>query len=692
MVIASDQTPVQTVPSNITTKFREAFEAYDPLTGGVWNEFKDSGDIITVDGNAVAASYLVISKSPLNAATESSIETITTFSMPLELAIAISISQRTLGQELSVEIVDTDTPLADVADIEIQDVSQTTTTLTVNTVNDHGLTPGKSVGIRDSGDPRANYPALVVASIPSPRQVTFTAGPGGTIASQTIGTIAGGYIYFRERLGRANNGMSQIFENQSATNASLYARSESGDASPSGTRNGSHVVSVASSASVQMINSAWTYAFAATSEFRMRVKADRIQWHDGPVNSTAQTSPRLTLTDVCPNPSALYKLRIRATNNKALTVPNARIVSAVKTGTTTATIETDVPHGYVAGSPVVVYGIANQAASAFPNLTAATAVASVIDATHYTIVIGTASTVTSYGGYCAKVNGGNLMSSLGGIAQVIQSATLTTLTNGVRQLVLVGSAAWSGLIIADGTEVVGARNTVDGASLGIDGAWKVANIATTNLTLEPMEGNTPPADFATVNCGGGVIKRTEYRVHFARVFDFEREVVEIMGGATGDISGAAPVAVQNSLAISTLPTLASVTTVAAVTSVGTAGTPPVPATPFFLNSAATTNGALVITGTSGLQTVFSTNTGATVAYVKLYNKATAPTVGTDVPEMIIAVPAAVGGVPGTASPPIGYSGYRFALGLGIAITAGAADNDTTAVAAGQVKVKLSRTV
>lgn len=120
-------------------------------------------------------------------------------------------------------------------------------------------------------------------------------------------------------------------------------------------------------------------------------------------------------------------------------------------------------------------------------------------------------------------------------------------------------------------------------------------------------------------------------------------------------------------------------------------TPPAPTTPYFVNSAASTNGALIITGTSGLHAFWATNTGATAAFVKLYNKATAPTVGTDVPEMIIPVPAAVSGVPGVASLPVGFSGFRFPLGLGIAITGAVADTDTTAVAAGQVKVKLSRT-
>ena len=139
-------------------------------------------------------------------------------------------------------------------------------------------------------------------------------------------------------------------------------------------------------------------------------------------------------------------------------------------------------------------------------------------------------------------------------------------------------------------------------------------------------------------------------------------------------------------------TLPTVTTVSTVTNVTNAGTPTAPATPYFVNSLATTNGALILTGTSGLQSFYATNIGASAAFVKLYNKATAPTVGTDVPEMIIYVPAAVAGVPGVATLPIGFNGFRFALGLGIAITGLVADTDTTAVAAGQVKVKLSRTI
>lgn len=540
---------------NISGKFREAFEAYDPVNGGRWVESKASGDLVFVDGNAAAASYLVISKDPLSAGTETSIEQVAAlhFHMPTEIAYAISMSQRTLGQEFAIEAVDTSPQLPDVPDIAIASIAQTTTTLTIDTVAPHGLSVGKSIGIFGCSNPVANYPALVVASVPSPTQITCTAGPGGTIASQTITNPAGakGFIYFRQRLGRANNGVAQIFENATVTNASIYLRSESGDALPSGTIAGSHSTTIGTTAPVQLVNSPYQYAFGATTEYRMLLQSDRVQLVDAAVDATAQPSARVTRTQVCPDPDEAYKLRFRVTNNKSLTVPVAQIVTAVKTGSTTATITTDVEHGLILGDPVVIYGIRAQGATEFPNLLTATAVASIVSPTSFTIVQGTAGTITSYGGYVAKVNGGNLMSALGGNAVVAQAAVLSTLSDGTRQLVLTGNTNWAGLSIGDMVNLVGCRNATDGATVGVDGPWKVANSATTALTLVlPFpDQRTLPADFGSINCGGGIIKRTCLRVSFVRVFDYERLRVEALGRPTSDAASAMPVTVQNAPSI-----------------------------------------------------------------------------------------------------------------------------------------------
>ncbi len=80
------------------------------------------------------------------------------------------------------------------------------------------------------------------------------------------------------------------------------------------------------------------------------------------------------------------------------------------------------------------------------------------------------------------------------------------------------------------------------------------------------------------------------------------------------------------------------------------------------------------------------NSNATNArFVKLYNKSSAPTCGTDTPVMTIAVASGLGGggVSGTHS-----SGIAFSLGLGICVTGAVGDSDTTAPTANDVVVNI----
>lgn len=568
VVISASQAAVPVTASNIITKFREAFEdpalpAFTVTTG--------TGDIVITDGNAAASSYLTISKSPWDAGNQTTLESVATFGMPIELAFGASRSQATLGQEFSVEIVDT-TVDAPVSDIAISSITQAASVLTVDTVTDHGLVPGKAIGITGCSNQLANYPALVVATIPSPRQFTVTAGPGGTIVSQTITNPAGakGSVFFRERLGRSRNGFSQIFENATITNASYYVRSESGDALPSGVIAGNHAITVATAASVAAVSAPYTYAFQPTSEYRLNVQADRVQATDIPIDSLAATTNRVLRTQVCPDPSATYELRIRANNAKSLTVLTAKVVSVSKPGTTVGTFTTATAHGLTTGDLIVYYGNSNTAAAAFPNLTAATAV-TVLTATTFTVAaIGTAATVTGYGGVIAKVQGGNLLSALGANTVTGISCALSTLTDGTRQLVLNAGASWAGLVIGDYVNVEGVTDVTTGATLGVDGAYKVANFVTTALTLVPCTAAfaaTLPANFGTTTSGGAVIKRTDLRLSFIRVFDYERQRVEVLARPTGDISGAVPVVLQGgTTAVSgSLTTVSTVTAVTAIT-------------------------------------------------------------------------------------------------------------------------------
>jgi hypothetical protein len=102
------------------------------------------------------------------------------------------------------------------------------------------------------------------------------------------------------------------------------------------------------------------------------------------------------------------------------------------------------------------------------------------------------------------------------------------------------------------------------------------------------------------------------------------------------------------------------------------------------NSTADTNLVAVKASAGGLYGISIFNNGAAAAYVKLYNKTTAPALATDVPVMVIKIAAGEDKAIMWAFP-----GYRFATGIAMAITGGAGDTDTTAVAAAQVKVALS---
>lgn len=96
-----------------------------------------------------------------------------------------------------------------------------------------------------------------------------------------------------------------------------------------------------------------------------------------------------------------------------------------------------------------------------------------------------------------------------------------------------------------------------------------------------------------------------------------------------------------------------------------------------------TNAASIKASAGNVMEGTISNPTATAIYVKLYNKASAPTVGTDVP--ILTIPVAAGA---TVPLNFGLVGKRFATGIAIAATAAAAATDTAAAVAG-VQINLT---
>lgn len=95
-------------------------------------------------------------------------------------------------------------------------------------------------------------------------------------------------------------------------------------------------------------------------------------------------------------------------------------------------------------------------------------------------------------------------------------------------------------------------------------------------------------------------------------------------------------------------------------------------------SAATTNADTVKAAPGVVTGYYLVNTNAAFRYVKLYNLAANPTVGTDVPRLTLGIPAA-SAANINLDPPL-----AFETGIAIAMTTGIADADSAAVAASDI--------
>ncbi len=97
-------------------------------------------------------------------------------------------------------------------------------------------------------------------------------------------------------------------------------------------------------------------------------------------------------------------------------------------------------------------------------------------------------------------------------------------------------------------------------------------------------------------------------------------------------------------------------------------------------STASTNATLVQAGRTYVKVILPINTTTTVYYLKLYDKATAPTCGTDTPKWRIPVPYGASNSGGGISLP--NDGLQFQLGFGFCLVGGIADNDSSNAATG----------
>lgn len=195
-----------------------------------------------------------------------------------------------------------------------------------------------------------------------------------------------------------------------------------------------------------------------------------------------------------------------------------------------------------------------------------------------------------------------------------------------------------------GIDVVTARTTSYRLQLKAPDANRVYK-----LRLRWLNGTTPAS---STNALITLLSAIEYQ-----------EISAEVSGTRGTTAAAYGFSINNTPSFNLLP---------ATTTVGSAAH-------LAINSTATTNATNTKATAANIYEISLVNTSSSPKHFKLYNKASAPAVGTDVPIFIITIPAN-----SEKSYEFGPFGKRLSLGFSWAITGAQAVSDATAVGAGEV--------
>lgn len=110
---------------------------------------------------------------------------------------------------------------------------------------------------------------------------------------------------------------------------------------------------------------------------------------------------------------------------------------------------------------------------------------------------------------------------------------------------------------------------------------------------------------------------------------------------------------------------------------------------FHLVAANTDNSTSLKAGAGTVYDVQVSGIGSAPAYLKFYDKATAPTCGTDAVKAQIMIPAAATAANGAANNATFTVGKKFNAGIGFCVVTGIADTDDTAPAAATFVINIS---
>lgn len=261
------------------------------------------------------------------------------------------------------------------------------------------------------------------------------------------------------------------------------------------------------------------------------------------------------------------------------------------------------------------------------------------------------------------------------------NAAAGSTTSGQTGIMNIGAVTTAAPAYTTGQSNFFSLNTAGG--LRVDGSGVTQPVSFTQQALPANQSvNASQINGVTPLMGNGVTGTGSLRVTVASDNTAFPTKVSDGTNVAAVKAGVIAVAGDNPLVVTMHPSSAPMTNQAVS---GTVTNSPIAAGSFTLNSAATTNASSVKNAAGNLYSLIATNNGSAVAFAKIYNKGSAPTVGTDTPVLVAAIPA--NGVPLNLLG--GSTSIRFTTGIALALTNLIADSDTTAVAAGQIKVMMN---
>lgn len=529
------------------TKFRDGFttgtvgQPVDPAVWKLVNESPDSGDgtghLVMPGGDSQGAAYLRVSLSPFVAGSSVHLASIAKFPIPIRHAWGVSSSTRITGQEIIFglgEALDSDATLglnrlAQPADLPIVGTVTTSGTVQTMTVTNHGLKGTDRVVVLGNAEKRLNVGPLYVTVVDA-NTITVP----NTLAASTY--AAGGVVRLAEPTGLLNNAALQLWGDNTTATQATYTSRRNGTKPRVATGAGA-VTNFPTQANASPYSDAWL----APGPFEIWANIDEVVWRswaDGNGGIAGYTKFQQSI----PDETLSYRLYARAKNLDNMSRPIARITSISKAGGTTATVTTDVTHNLAVGDQVGIWGVRNQ--TDFPN-TGTWNVASIVSATQFTISVGaTIPTITdSFGGAVWLNHGAFPVPTV--LNQVVQNITKVG-----SILSIGGNGSWANVLPGDYVNLHG--TITSGTGNNFDGAYKVLRL--NGVTLELAYTGALP-DQLTYNTGGQVIRRTDVRLHFARVLSHSRVMTEVIGGRgnTADNNNSVPVAITGGVTLNINP-------------------------------------------------------------------------------------------------------------------------------------------